>query len=273
MGETLSHENLDRCAKIYKIYQSELKRLNCLDFDDLLGYVVDLFRTRPDTLRAIAARYKHVLVDEWQDTSTLQYEIAKGLCSVHQHLFVVGDPDQSIYSWRFAKGQENIKKFRKDFNKSGLVSVKLEENYRSSGNVLKLAHALITQDHRREEKRLICTMPNGHPGSRRISRPFFPAKTRPADQCLNFRVFFFVFVVICAGSHTIYDEARNIAYTIKVRLKRNSRFSSFGRKKEFLTSILSLGFETEYSGLFLWSHCNFIPNKFPISRARRGPPA
>jgi DNA helicase II / ATP-dependent DNA helicase PcrA len=84
-----------------------------------------------------------VLVDEWQDTSTLQYEIAKGLCSVNKCLFIVGDPDQSIYSWRFAR-MENIFKFRKDFE--GAAVVKLEMNYRSAGNILSLAHKLISQD-------------------------------------------------------------------------------------------------------------------------------
>lgn len=86
---------------------------------------------------------RQVLVDEWQDTSTLQYEIAKGLCSVHGRLFVVGDPDQSIYSWRFAR-MENIFKFRRDFKNAAVF--KLEMNYRSAANILSLAQSIITQD-------------------------------------------------------------------------------------------------------------------------------
>jgi superfamily I DNA/RNA helicase len=137
-----------------------LKRKNCLDFDDLLGYVHDIFRHHPETGRRVSARFKYVLVDEFQDTSTIQYEIAKGLASAHQNLFIVGDPDQSIYSWRFAR-VENLGRFRHDFKP--VSTVKLETNYRSSSNILHVATRIIGQDERREKKSLIASHSSGHP--------------------------------------------------------------------------------------------------------------
>lgn len=137
--------------EIYSLYQKRLKEYNALDFDDLLFLTVKLFQKHPDVLSMYQKRWNFILIDEYQDTNAAQYTIMKLLSAVHHNVFAVGDPDQSIYSWRGANVQ-NILNFEKDY--PGAKVVTLEQNYRSHNNILKAANALIKENTSRYEKNL-----------------------------------------------------------------------------------------------------------------------
>lgn len=143
---------------VYGKYQERLKEYNALDFDDLLYLVVRLFRECPETLKGYQERWSHLLIDEYQDTNHAQYEIVCKLVERTQNLCVVGDPDQSIYSWRGANIQ-NILNFENDFK--GAKVVRLEQNYRSRSNILEAANHLIGFNHQRFEKNLWSALGNG----------------------------------------------------------------------------------------------------------------
>ncbi|MCH9612141.1 MAG: ATP-dependent DNA helicase PcrA [Chlamydiia bacterium] len=136
---------------VYSLYQERLKAYNAVDFDDLLFLTATLFKKHPDVLTHYQNRWPYLLVDEYQDTNHAQYSICKMLAGERQNLFVVGDPDQSIYSWRGANIQ-NILNFEKDF--PGAKVVTLEENYRSTNLILQAANALIQNNVGRYEKNL-----------------------------------------------------------------------------------------------------------------------
>ncbi|MES2345501.1 MAG: UvrD-helicase domain-containing protein [Chlamydiota bacterium] len=136
---------------IYHLYQEKLKEYNALDFDDLLFLTVKLFREHPDVLEGFQRRWSYILIDEYQDTNTAQYMIVKLLAKQHGNVFAVGDPDQSIYSWRGAN-IGNILNFEKDFPGAKVVS--LEQNYRSRNNILQAANTLIKHNANRYEKNL-----------------------------------------------------------------------------------------------------------------------
>lgn len=138
-------------AEVYRRYEAELKKCNCLDFDDLLLKTVLLFSTCPDVLEKYQNRFHYINVDEFQDTNKLQYDIVKMLSKKHGNLFVVGDEDQSIYSWRGAEIR-NILDFPKDFK--GAKVFKLEQNYRSTTSILKAANNVIKNNSNRNEKTL-----------------------------------------------------------------------------------------------------------------------
>lgn len=144
---------------VYQAYQQALKRYNALDFDDLLLHTVTLFRQEPSVLAVYSKVFQFILVDEYQDTNNSQYTLLKLLLQEHNNLFAVGDPDQSIYSWRGAN-IDNILSFQKDFPNA--KTVYLEENYRSSKNILKAADALIQNNQNRLPKIL---RPVKHDGS------------------------------------------------------------------------------------------------------------
>jgi len=130
-------------SKVYGIYQAELKNINACDFDDLLSQTVRLLRTNPQVLSKYSGRYKYVLVDEYQDVNTAQYELTKLLASAWGNLTVVGDASQAIYSFRGADFR-NILNFERDFPKAAVFN--LEQNYRSTQNVLSAANAIITRN-------------------------------------------------------------------------------------------------------------------------------
>lgn len=138
-------------TEVYKRYEAELKKCNCLDFDDLLLKTVLLFRECPEVLEKYQNRFKYINVDEFQDTNKLQYDIVKMLSKKYGNLFVVGDEDQSIYSWRGAEIR-NILDFPKDF--PGTKVFKLEQNYRSTTSILKAANNVIKNNANRNEKTL-----------------------------------------------------------------------------------------------------------------------
>ena len=136
---------------IYDRYNKHLKENNALDFDDLLLETRRLLRRDEDVKNYLADKFKYVLVDEFQDTNSVQYEIIKLLSSVHGNLFVVGDDDQSIYGWRGAQ-IENILKFDTDFPDAKIF--KLERNYRSTKSILRLANCIIKNNSERRGKEL-----------------------------------------------------------------------------------------------------------------------
>jgi DNA helicase-2/ATP-dependent DNA helicase PcrA len=138
-------------SRIFSLYQAKLKECNALDFDDLLYLPVRLLREQESARAMYQKRWLFVLIDEYQDTNAAQYTLARILVEKHQNLFAVGDPDQSIYSWRGAKYQ-NILNFEKDF--PGAKIVALEENYRSTNRILEAANALIAHNTDRYEKKL-----------------------------------------------------------------------------------------------------------------------
>lgn len=146
-----------KLATCYKNYQNYLLRYNFVDFDDLL--LLTCFLLEDEEFAKIQSQiYRYIMVDEYQDTNFLQHKILKSLCKSHENLCVVGDDDQSIYSWRGAK-VENILNFQNEFEKVKLV--KLEQNYRSVGTILKAANELIAHNQKRLGKTLICTKDEG----------------------------------------------------------------------------------------------------------------
>lgn len=136
---------------IYAAYEKELRAANSLDFDDLLLKTVQLFEDFPDVLEKYQERFQFVNVDEFQDTNGLQYKLVKMLCGKHGNIFVVGDEDQSIYGWRGAE-IKNILDFPKDFK--GAKTYKLEQNYRSSTDILNAANNVIKNNSARNAKTL-----------------------------------------------------------------------------------------------------------------------
>jgi len=145
-------------ARIYVRYQSVLANNNALDFDDLLVKTAFLLRDQEDIRIELSSRFKYLLVDEYQDTNHAQYQIAKGLALEHGNICVTGDPDQSIYRWRGAD-IANILAFEKDWPNA--VVVKLEENFRSTPNILELADILICANTKRKQKVLVPTRERG----------------------------------------------------------------------------------------------------------------
>jgi len=144
--------------EIYSLYQKKLKEYNALDFDDLLFLTVKLFRHSPEILAQYQKRWSFILIDEYQDTNEAQYNIARLLAAQHKNVFAVGDPDQSIYSWRGANIR-NILNFEQDF--PGAKIIPLEQNYRSRSNILEAANALIKKNTNRYEKNLWSNLGEG----------------------------------------------------------------------------------------------------------------
>ena len=142
--------DIDTIYKVYKEYQNQLKNNNALDFDDLLLQTLELFYASPDTLRFYQEKFHYIHVDEFQDTNLVQYKLIKLISAVHNNIFVVGDEDQCIYCWRGAN-IENINNFIKDFN---CTIYKLEQNYRSTKNIIKSANKLIKNNVSRLDKTL-----------------------------------------------------------------------------------------------------------------------
>ena len=137
--------------KIYRLYQQELKRNNALDFGDLILLTVKIFKEKPAILEKYQNKFMHVLVDEYQDINMAQYSFIRLLSSKYHNLFVVGDPDQSIYKFRGAD-LSNIMKFEEDYSNSNLI--KLEQNYRSTKVILEGATKLIRHNRNRKDKNL-----------------------------------------------------------------------------------------------------------------------
>jgi len=142
--------NIDIYCKVYSEYQRQLRNNNALDFDDLLTKTLELFHASPSTLEYYQNKFKYIHVDEFQDTNLVQYKIIKLISSKHKNVFVVGDEDQCIYCWRGAN-IDNIKNFISDYK---CKMYKLEQNYRSTKNIIKVANKLIKNNFARLDKTL-----------------------------------------------------------------------------------------------------------------------
>lgn len=138
-------------AEIYREWLLTEKAYNVVDFDDLILLPIKLFEKKPWILEKVQERYRYIMVDEFQDTSLLQYKLVSMIAAKYRNIAVVGDDDQSIYSWRGAN-YENIVNFEHDFPER--MEFKLERNYRSTGNILTAANALIVHNHERKKKKL-----------------------------------------------------------------------------------------------------------------------
>ena len=140
-----------KIAKVYREYEAQLKANNALDFDDLLVKTVQLLQTQPDVLENYQERFRYIMVDEYQDTNTVQFQLVRLLAGKYRNLCVVGDDDQSIYKFRGANIR-NILDFEHEF--SDACVIKLEQNYRSTGNILNAANQVIANNKGRKEKTL-----------------------------------------------------------------------------------------------------------------------
>lgn len=210
--ENAGERDIDDIVKVYARYQKHLRENNALDFDDLLNETRNLLRKNKEVREYLGSKFRYILVDEFQDTNEVQYEIVKLLASVHGNLFVVGDDDQSIYGWRGAK-IENILHFEKDFK--GAHVFKLERNYRSTKNILKLANLVIQNNGRRKDKTLWTENDEGAPAK------VFEAE----EEC---------------------GEARYIAQTIAGLLRQGYRYSDFAILMRL--NALTRSFEQEFTG-------------------------
>ena len=210
--EYAGDKDIDDVIKVYKRYQKHLRENNALDFDDLLNETRLLLRRNEDAREYLGGKFRYILVDEFQDTNAVQYEIVKLLASVHGNLFAVGDDDQSIYGWRGAK-IENILHFEKDFK--GAKVFKLERNYRSTKNILKLANTVIKNNGRRKNKTLWTENDDGQ-----------DAKVHEAEEESG--------------------EARYIAHTIAGLLRQGYQYSDFAVLMRL--NALTRSFEQEFTG-------------------------
>jgi len=159
----ISHQgesHLQHMIKIYEAYEASCQRGGLVDFAELLLRAYELFLKNPEVLRSYQERFKHILVDEFQDTNTLQYSWLKLLAGNNGKIFAVGDDDQSIYGWRGAQ-IENIHEFSKDYAKENVF--RLEQNYRSTGNILNAANELISNNDDRMGKELWTADEKGKP--------------------------------------------------------------------------------------------------------------
>ena len=149
---------LAKIGAVYELYQKRLREADAMDFDDLLGNTVELFRQCPDVLEYYQNRFRYIMVDEYQDTNQVQYEFVRLLAEKSKNLCVVGDDDQSIYKFRGAT-IENIMSFEKSYPNAKVI--RLEQNYRSTKNILNAANAVISNNEERKGKTLWTENPEG----------------------------------------------------------------------------------------------------------------
>ncbi len=161
--------------KVYPLYQKRLIRANAVDFDDLLLHVASMLRDNPELRRTLDERYCYILVDEYQDTNFAQYTIVRALSQDFPNLAVTGDPDQSIYGWRGAN-LNNILEFEQDYPQVRVV--RLEQNYRSTKRILRVADQLIANNVRRKHKELFTDNPEGQP----VRLVVYPSNRDEADH-------------------------------------------------------------------------------------------
>ena len=149
--ETNNDYRLIKISKVYSLYEQKMKKFNALDFDDLLMLTVEIFEKYPYILEKYQEKFKYIMVDEYQDTNHIQYRLVSMLADKYKNICVVGDDDQSIYRFRGAD-IENILNFEKDYKDTKVI--KLEENYRSTKNILGAANGVIENNKKRKDKKL-----------------------------------------------------------------------------------------------------------------------
>ncbi len=178
LNQSLRHHD-QIAARVYPVYQRQLLTANAVDFDDLLLHIAMMLRENPELRAELDARYRYVLVDEYQDTNLAQYAIVRALSIDHPNLSVTGDPDQSIYGWRGAD-INNILDFEKDY--PSVKTVRLEENYRSTPNILRVADQLIRYNKRRKHKELFTAKPEAQPVVLKLYEDGYQEADDIADQ-------------------------------------------------------------------------------------------
>lgn len=215
----------DMHLQVYKTYEEQMKQANALDFSDLLFKTYTLFLNYPGLLEEYQNQFKYIMVDEYQDTNKIQYLLLKQLASKHKNLCVVGDEDQSIYSWRGAD-ISNILSFEKDFSNAEVI--KLEQNYRSSKNIVEAAGYVIQHNTQRKNKTLytdnkagdlitVREETNEYEESRFIARTISDQVAKSLYQYQDFAIFYRT----NAQSRVIEEELRshNIPYRIVAGVK------------------------------------------------------
>jgi DNA helicase-2/ATP-dependent DNA helicase PcrA len=226
-----------KTIEVYARYEEEMKRANALDFDDLLLKTYELFKMYPTITEMYQNKFRYIMVDEYQDTNHIQYLLVQMLAKSHRNLCVVGDEDQSIYSWRGAD-ISNILDFEKDFPEACVV--KLEENYRSTSNIVNAATKVIANNSQRKEKTLFTNNPEGSPIQIREERneydeARFVAKTiqdmiSSGDSNLND---YAIFYRTNAQSRVLEEQMRTLA--IPYRLIGGIRFYERAEVKDLLS--------------------------------------
>ena len=180
-GQTL--RSGDQIAgRVYPVYQQQLLTANAVDFDDLLLHVAVLLRENSEMRRELDSKFKYIMVDEYQDTNLAQYAIVRALSIDHPNLAVTGDPDQSIYGWRGAD-INNILDFEKDY--PSVETVRLEQNYRSTPNILRVADQLIRHNRRRKQKELFTDNEEGDPVTLRLFEDGYQEADGIVDEIVN----------------------------------------------------------------------------------------
>ncbi|MHB8792245.1 MAG: DNA helicase PcrA [Thermoleophilia bacterium] len=232
----------DTVAKVYVLYQKKLFANNAMDFDDLLMRTVDLFQRFPDRLEHYQNSFRQILVDEYQDTNHAQYMLVNLLAKKHRNICVVGDDDQSIYSWRGADVR-NILDFEKDYPEATVI--KLEQNYRSTQVILSAANEVISNNSERKAKELwtdlgegepirVAEMEDEHAEARfvagEISRLERDSDFRPAEIAVFYRV--------NAQSRVLEDTL--IRYGIPYRVVGGTKFYERAEIKDALAYLLVL---------------------------------
>jgi len=169
-------------AKVYPVYQQQLLTANAVDFDDLLFHFARLLRENPEVRSNLDEKLKYIMVDEYQDTNLAQYAIVRALSVDHPNLAVTGDPDQSVYGWRGAD-LNNILDFEKDY--PAVKTVRLEQNYRSTPEILRVADQLIRHNRRRKQKNLFTDNPTGEAVTLRQYEDGYKEADGIADEIAN----------------------------------------------------------------------------------------
>jgi DNA helicase-2/ATP-dependent DNA helicase PcrA len=217
-----------RLARVYERYQEDLRRNNALDFGDLLTFVAILFRRHPEILKYYQDLCRYVMVDEFQDTNLIQYHLIRQIVDAHRNICVVGDDDQSIYRWRGAR-VGNILNFEKDFPETGIIT--LEQNYRSTQNILQAASLMVGNNRSRKKKTLWTENPEGeiltyYVGEDEADEARFVIQnirelTHPFSESIRPYRDIAVFYRVNAQSRAIEDELvkEQIPYTIVGGLK------------------------------------------------------
>lgn len=157
-AEATSDYRNSKIARVYRLYQEELKKNNAMDFDDLIYNCIRLFKLHKEVLEKYQDKFEYIMVDEYQDTNYSQYLLIKMLSQKHKNICVVGDDDQSIYGWRGADIR-NILEFEKDFE--NVIQIKLEQNYRSTSNIINAAGTVIKNNEGRKDKKIWTSSDNG----------------------------------------------------------------------------------------------------------------
>ena len=234
----------DKVANIYKIYQSRLFNINCLDFGDLLLQCINLFKIE-DILKRYSNNFKFILVDEYQDTNAAQYIWLKLLSSFHHNICCVGDDDQSIYSWRGAQA-DNMLKFEKE-NKN-TKTIKLEQNYRSTNNILKSASSLISYNELRLGKELYSEQGDGNKINIHLTNSSGDEASLIAKEILKYSQkqpnFDEMAVLVRATFQTREIEESLIKYSVPYRIVGGIRFYERAEIKDSI-SYLRLVYEKQ----------------------------